>query len=101
MQQHYAIISEQLFALLEERVVVIYSDMLEHSNRYDTVERAGDIAIVLQPEARSLIEPLFDCAFVGDRVLLFRERDTGHIGAANFGEIDTEPAPAAADIQHT
>ncbi len=33
-------------------------------------------------------------------MLLLRERDTGHIDAADFGEIESKPAPAAADVEY-
>ena len=33
-------------------------------------------------------------------MLFVRERDAGHIGAADFGEIEPEPAPAATDVEH-
>ena len=79
---------------------MIDADMLEHANRHDAVERAGDIAIVLQLEACVLAEAFFGRALIGDRMLLFRQRDAGDVGAANFGEIKPKPAPAAADVEH-
>jgi hypothetical protein len=33
-------------------------------------------------------------------VLLLRKRDAGHVGAGIVGEIQSQPAPAAADIKH-
>ena len=53
----------------KEGVEMIDPDMLEHSDRHDAIERAGDIAIVLQPEAGVLAESFFGRPFVGDRML--------------------------------
>ena len=39
-------------------------------------------------------------ALLRARELLLRERDAGHLRAGNLGEIEREPAPAAADIEH-
>ena len=52
MQQHHPVIGEQLGAAAEIGLVESDADMLEHADRYDAVERAGDIAIILQQEAR-------------------------------------------------
>ena len=100
MQQHDAVVGEQLRALAEERVVVIDADMLEHADRDDAVERPVDVAIVLQLEARALGQALFRGALVGDGVLLLRQRDAGHVGAGDLGEIEPKAAPAAADVEH-
>ena len=54
MQQHHAVVGEQLGAFAEEGVVVIDADMLEHADRNDAVERSLHVAIVLQLEARAL-----------------------------------------------
>ena len=33
-------------------------------------------------------------------MLLLRQRDAGDVGAGDLGEIEPEPAPAAADVEH-
>ncbi len=76
------------------------ADMLEHADRDDAVERTGHVAVVLQVEARALGEALLGGALVGDGVLLLRQGDAGDVGAGRLGEIQAEPAPAAADIEH-
>ena len=52
-QHHHAVGGQQLGAALEEGVVVIDADMFEHSDRHDAMERAGDVAIILQQEFRA------------------------------------------------
>ena len=70
MQHHHAVVGEQLRALLEEGVIVIDANMLEHANRHNAVKGSGDVAIVLQPEAGALVEAFFGRPFVGDHMLL-------------------------------
>ena len=50
MQQHHAVVGEQVGAFAEERVVVADADMLEHADRDDAVEPLRDVAVVLQAE---------------------------------------------------
>ena len=79
---------------------MIDADMFEHADRHDAVERALDVAIVLQVEAGPVGQALFRGALVGDGVLFLRQRDAGHIGAGDLGEIQAQSAPAAADVEH-
>ena len=70
MQQHHAVVGQQLGAFAEERIVVADADMLEHADRDDAVELLLHIAIVLQPEVGALAQALLRRALVGDGVLL-------------------------------
>ena len=51
VQQHHSVGLQQLAALGEKFVVMGEADMLEHADRDDPVELAGDVAIVDQLEA--------------------------------------------------
>ena len=74
--------------------------MLEHADRDDRVEGTLDLAVVLEEEADAVVEAALLGAAVGDGVLLFRQRHTGHVDAAAVGEVEAEPAPARADVEH-
>ena len=74
--------------------------MLEHADRHDAVETAGDVAIILEPEDRILRPAALDRALLRARVLLLRERDAGDVRAGDLGKIERKAAPAAADVEH-
>jgi hypothetical protein len=76
------------------------ADMLEHADRDDAIERSGDVAVVHEPKLRVLPLSAIECSLLRAGVLLLRERDAGHVGAGNLGEIKSKTAPAAADIEH-
>src|ERR1700730_18347058 len=100
MQQHHAVVVEQLVALAEKRIVEADPDMLEHPDRDDAVEISRDVAIVLQMELDLVGQSFFARAPVGERVLLSGKSDPGDTCAANVREVKRKPAPAAADIEH-
>src|SRR5205814_1283975 len=83
----------------EELTVVADADMLEHADRDDTVERPGDMAIVLEEEADAIAQSLLGRAAIGDRELLIRKRDPRHVDLGVLGEIEAEAAPARADVE--
>ena len=99
MQQHHAVVGEQVMALAEESVVVADADMLEHADRDDPVEFLRHVAIVLQPERDAVREAFFGCAPRCECVLLLGQGDAGDVGVQQLGEIEREPAPAAADVE--
>ena len=76
------------------------ANMLEHADRDDAVERLRHVAIVLQTEVDLVVQSLFGRALARARVLLLRERDAGDVRAAELGQIERKPAPAAADVEH-
>ncbi len=100
MDQGDAVRSQQVAADVEERPVVIDADMLEHAHRDDGVERAFDVAVVLEQETRAIRQAAILGALVGDGVLLLRKRHAGDLDTAAVGEVEAEPAPAAADVEH-
>src|SRR2546427_8434046 len=53
VQQHHAIVGQQLPALAEEGVVKTRAHMLEHAHRDDAVEGAARVAVVFQADRKS------------------------------------------------
>src|SRR5215813_14362496 len=99
MQQHHAIVVEQFGTFAEKRVVVADAHVLEHADRDDAVEPAGQVAIILEVDFDRLRHALFSRAHAGNRVLLARERDAGYARAGELGEIESEATPTAADVE--
>ena len=79
---------------------MIDADVLEHADRDDAVERTFDVAVVLQLEATVGARPFSAARSLAMRVLLLRQRHASDLGAGDLGEIEREPAPAAADVEH-
>src|SRR6266852_2135719 len=100
MQQHHALVVEQLMALAEKSIVEADAYMLEHSYRDDAVEFSRNVAIILQTELDLVGQSLFVRAHLRERVLLSGKRDPGDTRAANTREIKRQATPAAADIEH-
>ncbi len=73
--------------------------MLEQADRDDPVEFLLQVAIVRHAELDRAREALFNRAFAGALPLLPRQRDAGDAGAAEFGEIECQSAPVAADVE--
>ena len=84
MQHHDAVIGEQFGAAPEIGLVEIDADMLEHSDRHDAVERAFDVAIVLEQELAGSRQILLGRAGIRHLQLLGRQRDAGDVGAGRF-----------------
>ena len=74
--------------------------MLEHADRDDAVELPSHLAIVLELEVHSAAEALLGGALVRDLELLGAERHAGDVAVGELGEVEPEPAPARADIEH-
>ena len=74
--------------------------MLEHADRDDAVELLRHLAIVLDAEFDRAGQIFFGGAFSRALDLLARQRHAGDVGAAEFGEVERKPAPAAADVEH-
>ena len=99
MQQHDAVVGQQLGALAEKGVVEHQADVLEHADRNDAVEFFLQVAIVLHAEIDRAGQVFFSRALAGALPLLSRQRDAGDAGAAEFREIKRKAAPAAADVE--
>ena len=100
MQDHDAVRLQQRRAFVEEGAVVVDADMLEHADRDDAVEALREVAVVPDLEMNAVFQPFRAGAFGGDRVLFGRQRDAEHVGLEALGEIEPEPAPAGADVEH-
>ena len=74
--------------------------MLEHPDRHDPVEGAGDRTIVDQFEPDMIGDPSLLGSPARDLQLLFRQRDSGDVDSGDLVQIDRRPAPAAADVEH-
>ncbi len=100
MQDHHAIVAEQLGAFVEKAAIVIDADMLEHADRDDPVEAGVKVPVILQTEFHRIGQAAFDGAATRQLELFLGQRDAGDVGAAKFGKIKPEPAPAAADVEN-
>src|SRR6478736_7267206 len=73
--------------------------MFEHADRDDPVECAPDRAIIEQLEPDMVADARSGGASAGDVQLLLRQRDAGDIDAGDSVEVQSEAAPATADIK--
>ena len=72
---HYqAIIGEQRIDMRKVHRQILQADMFEHADAGDPVERAGDVAIILQPDFNPVAQAGFFDALLGQRVLIFGKR---------------------------
>ncbi len=79
---------------------MVDADMLEHADRDDAVEALVEFAIVLQVEMDAVLQTLRMGAVGGDAVLFGRQRDALHVDVEGLRQIEAEPAPAGADVEH-
>src|SRR5689334_13704433 len=100
MQEENAVFGEDLRAFAEIGVVEADADMLEHADRDDAVETAGDVAVVFEPEACVFGLPALRRPRGGARVLFRRQGDAGDARLRDLGKIEGEAAPAASDVEH-
>ena len=73
--------------------------MLEHADRDDPVELRVERAVVGELEARAPLKTALARALIGDRMLLGRKRDAGHLHVEEVGKENAEAAPAGADVE--
>ena len=74
--------------------------MLEHADGDDPVEAATNLAVVLELEAHRPLQALPGRALVRDAQLLPAEGRAGDVGARGLGNVDAEPSPTRADVEH-
>ena len=79
---------------------MIDTDVLEHADRHDPVEPAGNVAIVLQEEGWCVGAGVLVRARLGDLELFVRQGHAGDIGASGLGQIQRKSAPAGPDVEH-
>src|SRR5256885_1422016 len=83
VQQHHAIVGQQLPALAEEGVVKTRAHMLEHAHRDDAVEGAARVAVVFQAVAESVRARGLAGTLAGARQLLAGQRHARHMARAS------------------
>ena len=74
--------------------------MLEHADRDDAVVLARSMTVILEQETDASRKTGLGDAPLGDAVLLLREGHAGHVDIGDSREIESEPAPSGADIEH-
>ena len=76
------------------------AEMLDQADAGDPVERALDLAIILELELHPVGDAGLGGALVGEGDLVGRERDAEHVDVVMAVQVEREPAPAAADVEH-
>src|SRR5271170_7721553 len=79
---------------------MIDTDMFEHADRNDSVVMPEFLAVIAQVESDAIGKPCCRCAVHCHLVLLNREGETSHVGAAFAREVERETTPARADVEH-
>src|SRR5438067_3899894 len=100
MQQHDAVVIEQLGALAEEGIIEAHADMLEHAHGDDAVELSGNVAVILQAKLDLFGQSLLLGTHLCERELALGKRDPSDARATNSREIQCHSSPAAADVEH-
>lgn len=100
VQQHHPVRLQQRGAFVEEGAVLGDADMLEHADRDDAVEPLRQVAVVAQLDMDVVVQPLRARSLGRHLMLLGGKGDAEHIGLERPGDVDRQPAPAAADVQH-
>src|SRR5262245_6300673 len=72
MEQHHAVITEELHAFLKKGAVITNAHMLEHADRNNAVEWPAYIAIILHEKLGALAQSSTCRAIVRAQVLLLR-----------------------------
>ena len=99
LQQHRAVVGEQLVAAAEVLVEVLPPDRLDHLHRDQPVIATAQVAVVLQQHRHPVLEAGFADPAAGELVLGAGDRRRGHPAAGLAGGVDRHPAPAGADLQ--
>ena len=100
MQHGDPVRREQLAHPVEEGHVVRPPHVLEHADRDDAVVAAPVLAVVLQLEAHAAGEARRLGAGARHAQLLARERQPRDLDAVLARQMQREPAPPAADVEH-
>ena len=100
VQERHPVGRQQRLQLGEKVTVVVDPDMLEHADRDDPVVLAAFLAVVAQVKMDAVGEPGRGGPARRRLVLFDRKGEPGHLGAALAGEVERQPAPARADVEH-
>src|SRR5207342_2353361 len=93
-------LGQQCGTFVEECLIEADADMLEHADGDDALVAAFDVAVIGEPKIDVLSKPAFAGAAACRLELLPRQGDSGHVCAAEFGEVERKAAPAAPDVEY-
>jgi hypothetical protein len=74
--------------------------MFKHANRHNPVELLREFAVILQTKPNVVGYACFLRPFIGQFVLLCRQRNPGDVGAGNIRDVKAQATPARADIEN-
>ena len=100
LQQHRAVVAQQLRAAAEVGREVLPADGLDHLDRDELVVAALEVAVVLEQDRHAILQPARAHALGREGVLFAGDRRGRHPAAVVLGRVDGKPAPAGADLQH-
>ncbi len=100
VQERHPVLGQEPLHRAEILGVVAHANMLEHADRDDAVEAAGLFTIVAHMEADPVGETGLAHPLGRHLRLLLGEREAGHLDAVLAGEVERQPAPAGADVEH-
>src|ERR1700730_13421239 len=98
VEQHESIISQQVIALPEKRVVIPLADVFEHANGDDAIEFFRDLPIILN--AKLAGKPFRSGPLLRNSHLFVEKIDADNRNLGVLREIETEPAPSASDVEN-
>src|SRR5215212_4715991 len=76
------------------------TDMLEHSDRDDSIEAVVEQPVIDQLELHMIRSARRSSALASDLELMFGQSDSEHVDASDFVQIESHPAPSAADVEN-
>ena len=100
MQQRHPVRRQQLAQFAEKHRILVDADMLEHADRDDAVVVPALLAVVAQIKPHPVGQPGGGGAPIRDLELFLGQGQPGDVGAALAGQVQRQPAPARADIEH-
>src|ERR1700732_4260950 len=98
MHEGEAVVGKQVSDLAKIGVEMADADMLHHADGNHPVEAAFEGAIVEFPEPAQLLDARGRGVLAGDTELLGRDVDGGHPRPGGRSDVDSEGAPAGADL---
>ena len=92
MQQHHAVIGQQIADLMEELAVMRHTHMLEHADGDDAVVLARLLPVVSEMEADAAGQPGLGRALGRQLLLLHRQRDARDVHIGELRQRESQPA---------